>query len=337
MKKIIFGLIICLGLMNIQMPVFADNTKDIAKTQAKARKAEIKAKKAHAKVEARARKAEIKALKKTYKKVTGEVAIMRALELMKNSPAIGAYGKIMGDNPKLKPMKISYKNLGIMNVNYRNYNALSEAKLGGIHIYVNSKHKNAPIEAQSAAIAGVTAHVDKKESVNELVYAKTLEAFLWNYYLKKNPDLKKDNSTLTLRENHLLYLYKQYPRNSREIVNTVRKQRQDIKYIWESTGYTHREYADKMGKIYEAYLAVENLPDEKFMPVLDYNEEPVEIPAITEEDKETQFIQEHIRSDVKAKPVPEDHYIHQVSDDNQERCEICGCPINNEAPENTEE
>ena len=110
---------------------------------------------------------------------------MRALELMKNSPAIGAYGKIMGDNPKLKPMKISYKNLGIMNVNYRNYNALSEAKLGGIHIYVNSKHKNAPIEAQSAAIAGVTAHVDKKNQLMNLFMQKTLEAFFMELLFKE--------------------------------------------------------------------------------------------------------------------------------------------------------
>ena len=113
MKKIIFSLALCLSLVNIQTPVFADNTSDMAKTQAKARKAEIKAKKAHAKIETKAKKAEIKALKKTYNKVTKEIAIIRALELMKNSPAIGAYGKIMGDNPKLKPIKISYKNLKI--------------------------------------------------------------------------------------------------------------------------------------------------------------------------------------------------------------------------------
>lgn len=326
MKKIIFSLILCLGLIGTFSPSFAAD--DILKEHAKNKKAEAKALKAQTRAANKAKRARIKELKKAYKKNTKEINIIYALELMKDSPASGAYEKIMGNNPTLNPIKIEYKNLAAIKPEYRNNNAMSRVKRKEIKILLNSKHKNAPHEAQSAVLAGMTAHVDKKESVNELVYSKTLEAFLWNYYLKKNPNLKKDKSMLVVNENRNLRLYKKYPRNSKEIVTYIRKQRNDIKYIWESTGYTHKEYSDKMGKIYEAYLAVEALPDKSnVVPVLDLAEEtPVEEENINEEEK---FIQEHIRSDVKAKPMLEEHYEHQVSNTNTERCDICGCPIEN--------
>jgi len=321
MKKFIIGLMLCLGLVNIfpkmSGSAFAadlnEETQNTPKIQAETKKADIKAEKEKIKAENKAKKAEIKALKKIYKKTTDEIAIIRALELMKNSPATGAYGKITGDNPTLKPIKIKYKDLGKINAAYRNYSALYRVKLDGIHIYVNSKYKDAPYEAQSAVLAGMTSHVDKKESVNELSYSKALEAFLWNYYLKKNPELKQNSSPLVLSENKLLRLYKESPETSQKIVSAVRKQRPDIKYVWESTGYTHREYQDKMKKLYEAYIAVEKLPDNAdLIPVSNCREEKPETQAAktsaakenTEEGVKEQYIQEHLRSDVKAKPAP---------------------------------
>lgn len=327
MKKIIFALVLCLSLMNISNASYA--VQDPIKAHKEAKKAELQAQKAEAKAAAKAKKAEIKALKKTYKKVTRNIGLMRSLELMKNSPASGAYEKIMGNNPTLNPMKVKYKNLGAIKPEYRNFHAMSKVKRKKITINVNSKYKTSPFAAQSAAIAGMTAHVDKKESVNELVYSKTLEAFLWNYYLKKNPDLKADKSPLTISENRLLRLYKQYPRTSREIEKAVRKQRSDIKYTWESTGYTHKEYTDKMKKVYEAYEAVEGLygKSNKVMPVSNYKENTVIEDIQIELDPEEQYIKDHIRSDIKANPNLENHYIHQVSSKNTTRCEICGCLI----------
>ncbi len=332
MKKIIFTLILCLGLINTLSASYA--AEDPVKIRAKERKAEIKAQRIQARAERKAQKAEIKALKKTYKKITKDVPIMRALELMKNSPASGAYEKITGNNPTLNPMKIKYKNLGEIKAEYRNYNAMPDIKRKEITINVNSKHKNAPYEAQSAVLAGMTSFVDKKESVNELVYSKTLEAFLWNYYLKKNPDLAKDKSPLTISENRNLKLYKAYPRNSKEIQKVVRKQRPDIKYVWESTGYTHREYTEKMRKVYEAYEATEAAYKKqntvKYVPVLDLKEDNTAEVINTNPEKE--YIKEHLRGDVKANPEIEEHFIHQASYENQGRCEICGCPIEGTAP-----
>ncbi len=329
MKKIVFSLILCLGLIGTLCPSYAAD--DILKENAKNKKAEAKALKAQTRAANKAKKARIRELKKTYRKNTKEINIIYALELMKDSPASGAYEKIMGNNPTLNPMKIEYKNLAAIKPEYRNNNAMSKIKRKEIKILLNSKHKNAPYEAQSAALAGMTAHVDKKESVNELVYSKTLEAFLWNYYLKKNPNLKQNKSSLVVSENRNLRLYKKYPRNSKEIVTNIRKQRNDIKYVWESTGYTHKEYTDKMAKIYEAYLAVEELPgvnQSGDVPVLDLKEDTT-VETTEPQSEEEKYIQEHIRSDVKAKPMPEEHYEHQVSNTNKERCDICGCPIEN--------
>lgn len=330
MKKIIFSLILCLGLIGMFSPSFAAD--DVLKEHAKNKKTESKALKAQAKADAKAKKAEIKRLKKFYKQNTKEMNIIYALELMKDTPASGAYEKIMGNNPKLTPIKIQYKNLGEIKPEYRNLNAMSKIRGKKITININSKHKTSPYEAQSALLAGMTAHVDKKESVNELVYSKTLEAFLWNYYLKKNPELLKDNSSLVLSENRNLRLYKKYPRTSKEIVTYVRKQRSDIKYVWESTGYTHREYTDKMAKIYEAYLATETMKDKQdntnVVPVLDLKDEQKTQTLNSEEE----FIKEHIRSDIKAKPELEEHNVHQVSNENKNRCDICGCIIEDTKP-----
>lgn len=332
MKKIIFTLLLCLGLINTLTASYA--AEDPIKVRAKERKAEIKAQKMQEKAERKAKKAEIKALKKTYKKITKDVPIMRALELMKDSPASGAYEKITGNNPTLNPMKIKYKNLGEIKAEYRNHSAMSNIKRKEITININSKHKNAPFEAQSAVLAGMTSFVDKKESVNELTYSKALEAFLWNYYLKKNPDLAKDESPLTIKENRNLKLYKAYPRNAIEIQKVVRRQRPDIKYTWESTGYTHREYTEKMRKVYEAYEATETAYNKqdavKYVPVLDLKEENTAEDIQTDPEKE--YIKKHMRSDVKANPDIENHFIHQASYTNQGRCEICGCPIEGTEP-----
>ncbi len=319
--------------------IAANAAEDPIKTHREAKKAELKAQKAQARAEARAKRAEIKALKKTYKKVTKDISLIRALELMKDSPASGAYEKIMGNNPTLNPMKTRYKDLGAMKPEYRNFHAISKIKRREITINVNSKYKTAPFEAQSAVLAGMTAHVDKKESVNELVYSKTLEAFLWNYYLKKNPDLKNDKSPLTISENRLLRLYKKNPRNSRDIENAVRRQRSDIKYTWESTGYTHREYTDKMKKVYEAYEMVEGIYGKpvKTLPVSNLNENSIDDNTVKiETDPEEQYIKDHIRSDIKANPDLENHFEHQVSNTNTERCEICGCLIQTQT-DDTEE
>ncbi len=286
MKKIIFSLIICLGLISVLLPVYAQDNNCSTKEEIKAKQAETEAK-----------KAEIKALKKTYKNITKEMNIIYALELMKNSPATGVYKKISGDNPTLNPIKIKYKNLGKIKPEYRNYNALTKASRRQITININDKHKNAPYEAQSALIAGMISHIDKKESVNEIVYSKTLEAFLWNYYLKKNPALKQDKSALVISENRNLNLYKKSPKNSKEIVSAVRKQRPDIKYIWESNGFTFKEYTDKLDKIYKAYLEVESMPDTvNVIPVLNLKEKQIQNQCTDEG-----FIKEHIRNDIKAK------------------------------------
>lgn len=209
--------------------------------------------------ERRAKKAEIKALKKKYKKISKDMPIIYALEEIKKSPAKTTYRRIVGINQTQKPMRIEFKNLADINKIYTNSETISKIKWGREHIYISDRHKKAPAETLAVSIAGMSVHTDKKNSVNEETYAWATEAVLWDYFSKLNPEIKNYDSTLTEREEALKTLYLKSPRDAKYIVNTVRKNNAHIKYQWESKGFTHREYKEKMQKLLEVHNDVKGM------------------------------------------------------------------------------
>ncbi len=144
---------------------------------------------------------------KKYKNVTDDPNLIMAVELL--SKTTGSYSKeaILGKNLSQKPMKIEFLNLSSINPLYANFDALGWKEKKRLHIYINEKHKDAPIEALSAILAHEAIHQDEENSLNEETYAWTLEAAVWTQLSEDNPDLEKISHPLVERENVIKKLF----------------------------------------------------------------------------------------------------------------------------------
>lgn len=146
-------------------------------------------------------------LYKQYINVTNDANLIKALELLDNTT--GKYSKeaILGKNLTNRPIKIEFLNLASINPMYMNFDALGWKKKKNLYIYINEKHKDAPIEALSAILAHEAIHQDEHNSLNEETYAWTLEAAVWTQLSDDNPELEKISHPLVERENVIKKLF----------------------------------------------------------------------------------------------------------------------------------
>ena len=144
---------------------------------------------------------------KKYKKISDDDNIILAVELL--AKTTGSYSKdaILGKNLTEKPIKIDFTNLAFFNPLYANFDALGWKEKKRLHIYINEKHKDAPIEALSAILAHEAIHQDEENSLNEETYAWTLEAAVWTQLSEDNPELEKISHPLVEREKVLKKLF----------------------------------------------------------------------------------------------------------------------------------
>jgi len=155
-----------------------------------------------------ARKMEVTSeLIKQYKNVTLSQNIIRAVELLKDTTASYSRNAILGKNLTNRPIKIEFLNLATINPIYTNFDALGWKKKRDLYIYINEKHKDAPIEALSAILAHEAIHQDEFNSLNEETYAWTLEAAVWTQLTDENPQLEKISHPLVERENVIKQLF----------------------------------------------------------------------------------------------------------------------------------
>lgn len=150
---------------------------------------------------------EIKALFEEYKKVTTEVRILLALNAMKES--VGNFSRlaILGNNLSEYPIKIEFKNLENMGVQYKEFDALGTKKKNKLYIYINEKHKDAPPIALAALLAHEALHQDEFNSINEETYAWTMEAAVWTQLSESYPKQSQTNHPLVVREDMLKKLF----------------------------------------------------------------------------------------------------------------------------------
>ncbi len=144
---------------------------------------------------------------KQYKDVTDNENVIQAVELLKGTTGKYSRDAILGQNLSKKPMKIEFANLGAINPLYTNFDALGWKKKKNLCIYINEKHKDAPIEALSAILAHEAIHQDEFNSLNEETYAWTLEAAVWTQLTEDNPKLEKISHPLVERENVIKKLF----------------------------------------------------------------------------------------------------------------------------------
>ncbi len=144
---------------------------------------------------------------KQYKNVTEDRNVIEAIELLKDTTGKYSRDAILGDNLSKKPIKVEFANLSTINPMYANFDALGWKKKKNLCIYINEKHKDAPIEALSAILAHEAIHQDEYNSLNEETYAWTLEAAVWTQLTEDNPELEKISHPLVERENIIKKLF----------------------------------------------------------------------------------------------------------------------------------
>ncbi len=144
---------------------------------------------------------------KKYKHVTTEDNVIRAVELLKNTTGKYSHDAILGKNLTNKPIKIEFLNLSTINPQYENFDALGWKKKKNLYIYINEKHKDAPVEALSAILAHEAIHQDETNSLNEETYAWTLEAAVWTQLTEDNNALESISHPLVDRENVIKQLF----------------------------------------------------------------------------------------------------------------------------------
>lgn len=144
---------------------------------------------------------------KEYKNVTEDINVIEAVELLKDTTGKYSREAILGKNLTKRPIKIEFANLSTINPMYANFDALGWKKKKNLCIYINEKHKDAPIEALSAILAHEAIHQDEFNSLNEETYAWTLEAAVWTQLTENNPELEKISHPLVERENVIKKLF----------------------------------------------------------------------------------------------------------------------------------
>ena len=144
---------------------------------------------------------------KKYEKVSNNANIIRAVEKLKGTTGNYSRDAILGKNLTNRPIKIEFINLATINPIYTNFDALGWKKKKDLYIYINEKHKDAPIEALSALLAHEAIHQDEYNSLNEETYAWTLEAAVWTQLTDEKPELEKISHPLIERENVIKQLF----------------------------------------------------------------------------------------------------------------------------------
>lgn len=156
-----------------------------------------------------------------YKKVSKEPVIWIALDIMKDTTGEFSRAAILGNNLTGKPVKIEFKDLGLINPDYKNFDALGWKKGKDLYIFINPRHQDAPAGAIAALLSHEALHQDEFNSIAEETYAWTMEAAVWTEVVKLHPVSDVKTHPLVVRENTLGKLFEKGNYSNKYIRKTV--------------------------------------------------------------------------------------------------------------------
>lgn len=155
-------------------------------------------------------------------KVTGKDEIIYvALDMLKGTNGEFSRNAILGNNLSGRPVKIEFKDLGTINPDYAQFDALGWKKNKQLFIFINPRHKDAPPGALSALLSHEALHQDEYNSIAEETYAWTMEASVWYEILKLYPESNDELHPLVVRENMLKKLFERGNYSDKYIRKTV--------------------------------------------------------------------------------------------------------------------
>lgn len=163
----------------------------------------------------------ITGIKDEYKVVGKDEVIYVALDMLKGTNGDFSRKAILGNNLSQRPMKVEFKNLGQINQNYANFDALGWKKGKNLYIYINERHNTSPAIALAALLSHEALHQDEFNSLSEETYAWTMEAAVWTELLELNPNYELPIDSLVQRENTLKKLFERGEYTDKYIKKTV--------------------------------------------------------------------------------------------------------------------
>jgi hypothetical protein len=163
----------------------------------------------------------IKQITPMYKATGKEQVIYVALDMLKGTNGEFSRNAILGNNLSGKPVKIEFKDLGTINPDYANFDALGWKKNKQLYIYINPRHKDAPPGALAALLSHEALHQDEYNSLAEETYAWTMEAAVWYEIRKLYPESNDEIHPLVDRENKLRKLFLRGNYSNKYIKKTV--------------------------------------------------------------------------------------------------------------------
>ncbi len=185
--------------------------------------------------------------------ISADKRILSAVKLMKGTPANASYKRILGNNPTKKPIKIEFKDLASLDKAYARFDGLGWKEKGTLYIYISDRHEDAPKEALASLISGLAVHVDNDDSINEEIFAWALEGVMWNGFVKENPELAYNTSTLVQRENNIEQLYIASPTDVAYIRELIERNNALLRFKAYSNGYSDEELNKKIQILYKLY------------------------------------------------------------------------------------
>ncbi len=156
-----------------------------------------------------------------YKEIGKDFIFYVALDMLKGTNGEFSRKAILGNNLSQKPVKIEFKDLGLINPAYAAFDALGWKKGKNLYIYINPRHKDAPPGAIAALLAHEALHQDEYNSLAEETYAWTMEAAVWCEILNSYPESDENLHPLVIRENTLKKLFEKGNYTNKYIKKTV--------------------------------------------------------------------------------------------------------------------
>ena len=163
----------------------------------------------------------VKQITPMYKDVGKDEVLYVALDMLKGTNGEFSRNAILGNNLFGRPVKIEFRDLGTINPDYANFDALGWKKNKQLFIYINPRHKDAPPGALAALLSHEALHQDEYNSLAEETYAWTMEASVWYEISKLYPESNDELHPLVVRENQLKKLFERGGYSNRYIKKTV--------------------------------------------------------------------------------------------------------------------
>ncbi len=141
-----------------------------------------------------------------FSTITKNEKVVSALNVLEKIGAHDVIAILKGQNTTNRPVRVIFRDLAVYGLS-KCEAVTMRTQSGGVVIYINKKHIDAPSEAVACLIAHESQHTDLSGTKAEEIRAWVKETVTWNAVVRQNQDIVYSNSPLVKRENYINRLY----------------------------------------------------------------------------------------------------------------------------------